>query len=116
MSVAATATQETFELLLGFPGRELLRVDEVAGRLRLSRDMICEMVETGELGAHRRTRDKTQDVQRTALLITRASVVLWLMKSASYSPQDLLDSMMDVARKLSAGERQTLIRRLSAMK
>lgn len=88
--------------LTGLPNRALLRVDEVAGYLRLSRDTIYNMVVAGELEGHRR------ECERSVLLITRRSVEIFLVKTSTLEPGELFARLQAIARRLSHQQRRAL--------
>jgi excisionase family DNA binding protein len=80
----AESAQSLFDFILGISNRELMRVDEVARRIGVERDYVYGLISDGSLEIHRR------DAHRSTQLITRRSVLLWLMKTAQYRPADFV--------------------------
>jgi excisionase family DNA binding protein len=93
--------QATFDFILGTSSRELLSVEEVAGRLGKHRDFIYELIGEGALEVHRRP-----GKERSSMMITRRSVIAWLFKAADYVPEDFLETLLKLARTLPESVRE----------
>lgn len=104
----SSAVQATFDFIVGVSNRELLRVDEVATRLGVSKAYVYDLLDSGELESHRR------GLRGSTMLVTRRSVVAWLARTADYVPDDFLATLVELAMRLTQQQRAQLIARIAA--
>lgn len=89
---------DKFQFLLLYT-KPLLRPDEAADCLDLSRNHIYSLILEGKLEAH-----ADNERERLTYRITRRSVLARLAKTAQYEPDDFLDVIESLIKTLSASQ------------
>ncbi len=104
--ITARTEQADFDFLV--PTRkELMRPEEVSASLDRSKDFVYDLVIEGKLESHRQG-----SKERTFLRVTRRSVVLYHLETASYEPADFARRLADLAKTLSPAMRRQLAQQL----
>jgi excisionase family DNA binding protein len=112
MSLATMTPPKTDQAFFDFlvpVTKELLRVDEVMTILRMEKDTVYALVDSGKLEAHQ------SDGRRCHYRITRRSVVAHLALTAKYEPTDFLDTILRLIARLPSGQRADLTKRIQTL-
>ncbi|MFA5263215.1 MAG: hypothetical protein WC378_05270 [Opitutaceae bacterium] len=99
--------QEHFDFLL--PKKEFLRGDEVADALDADERTAIRLFDDQQLMGHEFNAAKGHRQHRR---YRRSSIILFLAKSANYTPSDLRDRLMEVVATLPRSDKAFLYQRL----
>lgn len=101
--------QLTFDFLLPYSAaKQLLTTQEAARCLAMTDETIRQLIQSGQLEAHGFNAAGTTG--RETNRVTRRSLTVFLLRSAKYEGQALVNSLLDVChRQLSAEQRATFL-------
>ncbi len=104
-----TSPQTEFDFLMPSGTERLLKVERVCSALSRQRGHIYDLIDQGRLEAH-----VVPDREKSQKRVTRDSLAVYLMETATYKPKDLLPRIKALLRRFTTQEELTELNRAIA--